>query len=152
MRCSGEGPGSKAVGWWTRFGAAGRKSSPEEHALWRGVVGWRGTAVGAASGGGGRQLVVWGGCTWRRCAQGMVESVGERTEQVVHGGSVAAGTMAQWGAKGGGGRKDAPRWGWAPFIAARGGGRRRRGGGESVGGEMVVVRPWVRVRQSSTGF
>jgi hypothetical protein len=25
MRCSGEGPGSKAVGWWTRFGAAGRK-------------------------------------------------------------------------------------------------------------------------------
>jgi hypothetical protein len=25
MRCSGEGPGSKAVGWWTSFGAAGRK-------------------------------------------------------------------------------------------------------------------------------
>jgi hypothetical protein len=24
-RCSGEGPGSKAVGWWTSFGAAGRK-------------------------------------------------------------------------------------------------------------------------------
>jgi hypothetical protein len=25
MRCSGEGPGSKAVGWWTSFGVAGRK-------------------------------------------------------------------------------------------------------------------------------
>jgi hypothetical protein len=25
MRCSEEGPGSKAVGWWTSFGAAGRK-------------------------------------------------------------------------------------------------------------------------------
>jgi hypothetical protein len=24
-RCSGEGPGSKAIGWWTSFGAVGRK-------------------------------------------------------------------------------------------------------------------------------
>jgi hypothetical protein len=53
MRCSGEGPGSKAVGWWTHFGAAGRKSLPEERALRRGVVGQRGTVVGAASGVGG---------------------------------------------------------------------------------------------------
>jgi hypothetical protein len=50
MRCSGEGPGSKAVGWWTRFGAAGRKSSPEERARRRGVVEQRGTAVGVVSG------------------------------------------------------------------------------------------------------
>jgi hypothetical protein len=50
MRCSGEGSGSKAVGWWTRFGAPGRKSSPEEHALRQDVVGRMGRAVGATSG------------------------------------------------------------------------------------------------------
>jgi hypothetical protein len=90
---------------------------------------------------------VRGGCTRRRSARGVVESVGERPEWAVHGGSVAAGTAAQWGAKSGGGRKGAPRWGWAPFIAARGGGRRRwgnsgweNGGGEAVGkGKAVAV-------------
>jgi hypothetical protein len=49
-RCSEEGPGSKAVGWWTHFGAAGRNSSPKEHALRRGVFSRRVTAVGATSG------------------------------------------------------------------------------------------------------
>jgi hypothetical protein len=29
-RCSGEGPGRKAVGWWTSFGAAGRKKLTRE--------------------------------------------------------------------------------------------------------------------------
>jgi hypothetical protein len=93
-RCSGEGPGSKVVGWWTHFRAAGRKSSPEEHVLWRGVVGRRGTAVGAASGGGGRQLTVRGGCTQWRGARGVVELVGERLEWAVHGGSATAGMVA----------------------------------------------------------
>jgi hypothetical protein len=58
----------------------------------------------------------------------------------------SGGNVAQWGAKGGGGRKGAPRWGWAPFIATKGGGRRRRGGGETVGGETAAVRPWVWAR------
>jgi hypothetical protein len=34
MRCSGEGPGSKAVGWRTSFGAAGRKKLTEERCPW----------------------------------------------------------------------------------------------------------------------
>jgi hypothetical protein len=98
-RCSGEGPGSKVVGWWTHFGAARRKSSPEERAQRRGVVDRRGTVVGAASGCGGQRLGVRGGCT--RCcgAQGMVETVGERPEQAVHGGSATVGMAAQWGGK-----------------------------------------------------
>jgi hypothetical protein len=41
MRCSGEGPGSKAVGWWTSFGAVGRKKLTREACLQ-----WRGSAVG----------------------------------------------------------------------------------------------------------
>jgi hypothetical protein len=67
---------------------------------------------------------VRGGCTQRRGAEGMVKLIGERPERDVHGGSATAGMVVQWGAKGGGGRKGAPRWGWAPFIAARGGERR----------------------------
>jgi hypothetical protein len=86
MRCSGEGPGSKAVGWWTHFGAAGRKISPKECALRCGVFSRRGMAVGVASGGGGQQLAVWEGCTRRRSARGVVESVGERPEQAIYGG------------------------------------------------------------------
>jgi hypothetical protein len=35
-RWSGEGPGSKAVGWWTSFGAAGRKLTGEACPQWRG--------------------------------------------------------------------------------------------------------------------
>jgi hypothetical protein len=66
--------------------------------------------------------MVRGGCTRRRGAQGVVESVRERPERAVRGSSAAAGTVAQWGVKGGGGRKGAPRWGWTPFIAARGSG------------------------------
>jgi hypothetical protein len=82
-------------------------------------------SVGGNGGGGGdRQLAVRGGCTRWRGARGVVESVVERLEWAVHGGSVAAGMAAQWGVKGGGGRKGSPWWGWAPFRAARCGGRR----------------------------
>jgi hypothetical protein len=123
-RCSREGPGSKAVGWWTRFGVVGRKKLTGRMSSTVRCGRLEGTAVGAASGGGGRQLAVRGGCTRWRGAQGVVESVGERPEWAVCGGSAVAGMVAQWGVKGGGGRKGAPRWGWAPFIAARGGGRR----------------------------
>jgi hypothetical protein len=34
--CSGEGPRSKAVGWWTSFGAVGRKLTGEAGPQWRG--------------------------------------------------------------------------------------------------------------------
>jgi hypothetical protein len=37
MRCSGEGPRSKAVGWWIIFGATGRKKlTGEAWPQWRG--------------------------------------------------------------------------------------------------------------------
>jgi hypothetical protein len=87
------------VGWWTHFGAAGRKSSPEEQAQRRGVIGRRGTEVGAASQGGGRRLGVRGGCTLRRSAQVVVKTVGERPERAVRGSSAVAGMVAQWGRK-----------------------------------------------------
>jgi hypothetical protein len=99
MRCSKEGSGSKAVGWWTSFGATGRKSSLEERTLWRGVVSQRGMVVGAASGGGGRQLTMRGGCTRWHGAQGVVESIGGRPERAVCDGSVAVGMVAQWGGR-----------------------------------------------------
>jgi hypothetical protein len=51
--------------------------------------------VGVASGGGGRQLAVWGGCIWWRGARGVVKSVGERLEWAVHGGLAAVGMAAQ---------------------------------------------------------
>jgi hypothetical protein len=70
-----------------------------------------GNGGGAASSSGGRRLGVRGGCTWWRGAQGVVEAVRGRPERAVHGGSAVAGTMAQWGAKSGGGRKGTPRWG-----------------------------------------
>jgi hypothetical protein len=81
--------------------------------------------VGEASGGGDRQLSVQEGCTRRHGARG-----GDGEFGGVRGGAMQwlngcrnGGTM---GVTGGGGRKDAPRWGggWAPYIAARGGGRR----------------------------
>jgi hypothetical protein len=50
------------------------------------------------------------------------------------------------GGEGGGGRKGAPQWGWAPFTAARGSGRRQRGSVEMVGGETTAPRPWARAR------
>jgi hypothetical protein len=40
-RCSGEGPGSKAVGWWTNFGVAGWKKLTGEACMQ-----WRGSAAG----------------------------------------------------------------------------------------------------------
>jgi hypothetical protein len=80
--------------------------------------------VGAASGGGGRRLVVRGGCTRWRGARGVVKMVGERPERAIRGGSAAAGTTVRWRLKSGGGRKGASRWGWVPFIAGKGGGRR----------------------------
>jgi hypothetical protein len=101
--------------------------------------------MGAASGGGGRQLTVLGGCTWRRGARGMVESIRGRPKRAVHGDSAAA----QWGVKGRGRRKGAPRWGWAPFIAARGGGRRAaQHGGETGGGNQ---RPQLERRRHGLG-
>jgi hypothetical protein len=42
--------------------------------------------VGAASGGGDRQLVVRGGRTRRRCARGVVDSAEDRLEWAVRGG------------------------------------------------------------------
>jgi hypothetical protein len=50
--------------------------------------------MGVVSGGGGQQLAVREGCTRRRGARGVVESVGERTEQAVYGGSAVAGMAA----------------------------------------------------------
>jgi hypothetical protein len=66
-RCSGEGPGSKAVGWWTNFWAAGRKkltgstvmcSRPEGNGGGGGVRGWWSTFLDRE------------GCTWRHGARG----------------------------------------------------------------------------------
>jgi hypothetical protein len=53
------------------------------------------------------------------------------------------------GVKGRGRRKGAPRWGWAPFIAARGGGRRAaQRGGETGGGNQ---RPQLERRRHGLG-
>jgi hypothetical protein len=58
-RCRGEGPRSKAVGWWTSFGAAGRKKltkrmssavmciRPEGNGSGGGIRGWWSTVLGA---------------------------------------------------------------------------------------------------------
>jgi hypothetical protein len=94
--------------------------------------------MGAASGGGGQQLSVQDGCTWRRGAWGGDGEFG--------GGH---GNATRWldgsrngsivGATGGGGRKEAPWRGWVPYIAARGGGRRaarrQTGGRETAAGK-----------------
>jgi hypothetical protein len=86
MRCSGEGLGSKAVGWWTHFGAVGRKKltrrtsslmrcgRPEGNSGGGGVRGWWSIAHGA-----GRLYTARG-------SRGMVKSVGERPEQAIRGG------------------------------------------------------------------
>jgi hypothetical protein len=60
MRCSGEGPRSKVVGWWTSFGAAGRKKLTR-----KACPQWRGLAMGKRR----RQAIV--GVT------GWVRAVGE---------------------------------------------------------------------------
>jgi hypothetical protein len=73
-------------------------------------------------GGGGQQLTVRGGRTQRRGARAVVESVEERMERAVHGGSVVTGierggapvkgrrgAPVQGGARGGDGRA-----GWRP--------------------------------------
>jgi hypothetical protein len=59
--------------------------------------------------------VVRGGCTRWHAARVMVELVGERPERAVHDGLAVAGMVVQWGAKGGGGRNGAPRWGECPL-------------------------------------
>jgi hypothetical protein len=139
-----EGPGSKALGRWTRFGAARRKKLTRRMSSMARCCRPEGNGSGGNIWDGGRQLAVRGGCIRRRGARGVVESVGESLEQAIHGGSSVAGMKVQWLVKGGGGRKGAPRWGWAPNIAARGGRRQWHGSGETVGGEKVVVKPWMQ--------
>jgi hypothetical protein len=93
--------------------------------------------VGAASGGGGRQLRVWGGCTRRRGARGVVESVGEMLERAVDGGTVGGRKVEEEERvlHGGGGRP------LQPLEAVDG------RGGESVGGKTTATRPWARTRR-----
>jgi hypothetical protein len=55
---------------------------------------------GAASGGGGRQLVVRGGQTRQRGAQGVVDSAEERLEWAVRGGAHRAGRSGGEGPEG----------------------------------------------------
>jgi hypothetical protein len=79
-------------------------------------------AAGLASGGGGRQFSVRVGCT-RRCGARAMTGSSEGSGPALHGGSMAVAEISGTeGAKGGERRKEAPRWGWASFIAARGGG------------------------------
>jgi hypothetical protein len=74
------------------------------------VVGRRGTAAGVASGGGGRQLSVREGCTRRHGARG-----GDGEFGGGWGGAMrwlnGGGNGDTVGVMGGGGRKEAPRWG-----------------------------------------
>jgi hypothetical protein len=100
MRCSGEGPGSKVVGWWTSFGAAGRKKLTG-----KACPQWRGSAVGKRrrqAGSRGHRLgqSSWGGNTRRRSARGVVDSVEERLERAVHGGARRAGRSGGEGPEG----------------------------------------------------
>jgi hypothetical protein len=102
--------------------------------------------MGAASGGGGRQLLVQEGCTrWHGARGGDGEFGGGRggATRWLNGGE-NGGTV---GAMGGGGRKEAPRWGWVPYITARGGGWRaarwkNQGRGNGGGGAVGVARRW----------
>jgi hypothetical protein len=143
MRCSREGPRSKAVGWWNHFGVTGRKKltrrmsstvrcgRSEGNGGWGDVRRWWSTAHGA-----GRLY------TATRCSgRGRIGQ--RRPERAVHGGLAVVGTAEQWGAKGGGERKGAPRWGWAPFKAARGSGRRaaqrQNSGQENGGGSRCLI-------------
>jgi hypothetical protein len=80
----------------------------------------KGTAVGAVSGGGGRKLSVREGCTRRRGARGGDGEFKGSSTLWLDG----SGNGSTVGTTGRGGRKEAPRWGWAPYIATRGGGRR----------------------------
>jgi hypothetical protein len=88
--------------------------------------------VGAASGGGGRQLAVRGGRTQWRGAWGVVKSVEERLERVVHDGSVAVGIEQGRAARRG--QRSCRGWSWkgcrgAPARGGARGGDGREGGG-----------------------
>jgi hypothetical protein len=110
-----------------------------------------GNGGGAASGGGGRRLGVQGGCTRWRGAQGVVETVGERLERAVRGGSAAARVVVQWGPKVEEEERVLHGGGWAPFIAARRSGlrtaRRRNRGQRNNGGK-----PWARQVNGGRGL
>jgi hypothetical protein len=56
--------------------------------------------VGAASGGCGRQLTMWGGHTQRRGARGVVESAEERLERAIHGNAHQVGRSGREGPEG----------------------------------------------------
>jgi hypothetical protein len=86
------------------------------------------------------------GCRWRHGAQGgdgeFGGGRGDTTQWLDDGGN--GDTV---GMMGGGGRKEAPRWGWAPYIAVRGGGQRavrrqNRGRGNGGGEAMRAARRW----------
>jgi hypothetical protein len=88
-----------------------RCGRPEGNSGGGGVRGWWSTAWGT----GRLYTVVW--CSGR--GQIGRREVGAGYLRQLSGG----GNGGAMGVKSGGGKKDAPRWGWAPFIAARGGGR-----------------------------
>jgi hypothetical protein len=71
--------------------------------------------VGAASGGGGRQLTTWGGHTRWRGARGVVEAVGEGLDRR----SMTAQQRRVWRGRSGEVAKEeekgAKRWGWLPL-------------------------------------
>jgi hypothetical protein len=111
MRCSGEDPGSKAVGWWTRFGGSGKveltgRTCSTARCGWlegngSGCVvrGWWSIACSA-----GRLY------TAARCSgHGRIgrREAGAGCPRWLNGG----GNGGAVGAKGRGGRKGAPRWG-----------------------------------------
>jgi hypothetical protein len=129
MRCSGEGPGSKAVGWWTSFGVAGRKKiTGEACPQWRGpTVGKRRRQAGVGVTGwvraigeeilGGAVLGVWS--TWpKRGWSGL--SVVARVEQ---GGVAVRGWRCCWG------------WSWKGHRGALARGGARGGDGRVEGGQ-----------------
>jgi hypothetical protein len=88
--------GSLALIWGVETG----RSPLEERALRRGVVGRRGTAVGSASGDGGRQLAVRGDRTRRYGHRSVVDSAEERLEWAIHGGMHRAGRSYSEGPEG----------------------------------------------------
>jgi hypothetical protein len=121
MRCSGEGPGSKAVGWWTSFGVVGEEEAHRKNELGE----------------------VWSAVGERRWGQRLGVVVGSsRCGKVVHGGAVLGVWSSlserdrsglsrrlsdgEWGGEGGGGGK----------------GRSTEGGG--VGALYSPQRRWMR--------
>jgi hypothetical protein len=67
--------GARAEGWWTHFGVAGRKKLTKRTSSMARCGRPEGNGGGGGIWGGGRQLAVRGGCTRRRGAWGVVESV-----------------------------------------------------------------------------